>query len=660
MGAIKLTAFGGLIPRTSERLIPDTAAQIAINCRLSSGELVPFNAGSKRYTSFKLGPFLSIARIDDGGSHAWLSWPVDTDVVKALLYGTARWCFTGDGEPRITTLADAVSGAGNDYPKTACALGIPRPVKVPSVAPSGGASATLVDRFYACTFYAVWGDVEFEGAVSPVSALTSGKIDATWAITGMDTTPPNSGTVAGAFASGKTTFTDTVDHFLRAGEQVVISGVTMAVTDVTSSKIFKVAGDYSAATGWARKAAFPGTIYRRLYRSTGTTGQFQLVAEGIAGTTYNDVLTNSQIPGDELITSTWDMPPVGLAGLFSLPSGALGGFVGNKVCFSEPLQPHAWPVEYQIQADYPIVGAESFGSGVALATTSWPFIIQGIEPGQMSGQSWKEALPCVSKRSVCSLGDMVIYASQSGLIGVNGGGAVAWSLPYFTEKEFKERMPETMVAAMVERRLYMLYTKANSTRAMIFNLTGDDQYLTEAHFAATEIFSDMTDGHLYYAFDSDIYEFDPVGGYTMSQDWMSKEIVLPMPQNIGAAKVNFIHAIDPAQEAAVLAEIAAIEAANAVMVATGKVNGGWNSIGYNKKLWNGSDLMAPPEVPPTNTVTFNIYADGSLKGSRTVSDNRPFMLPSGYKSDNIAVRVQSQCRIKSIEIGETILSLRQA
>jgi hypothetical protein len=660
MGAIRLTSFGGIIPRASERLIPDNAAQVAVNCRLSSGELIPFNAGAKRYTSAKAGPLLAIHRVEDGGSDAWLAWPHDADVVKASLYGAARWCITGDGEPRITTLASAVSGSGNDYPHTAYTLGTPKPVTAPTVAPTGGVSATTVDRFYAHTFYAEWDGVEFEGAVSPVSALVSGKVDATWQITGMDTTPPNSGTVMGTFASSKTEFTDTVDTFLRVGEQVVIAGDTLTVTDITGSKTFKVAGDYHLATTWARKAAFPGTIYKRLYRSTGTTGQFQLVVEGLTGTTYNDTLTDSQILGDELITASWEMPPTGLTGLFALPSGSIGGFIGNKACFSEPDQPHAWPPEYQMQADYPIVGAECFGSGVALLTTSWPFIIQGIEPGQMSGQSWKEALPCQSKRGVCSLGDMVVFPSTSGIKAASGAGVVDWSLPYFTEKEFKTYMPETMVAAMVERRLYVLYSKDGSTRVLIFNLNGDDQYLTEAHFMADEIHGGMTDGHLYYSFGSDIYEFDPADGYTLSQDWMSKEIILPMPQNLGAAKINFKQAMDPAQIVAINAEIAAIQAANAVMLATGKVHGAWNTIGYNGQRWNGSDLMVPPAVPPANEVTFQLYVDGAVKSSRTVSDNKIFTLPSGYKADNVAVRVQSQCLIKSVEIGETPDSLRRA
>lgn len=659
MGAIRLTAFGGIVPRTSERLIADNAAQIAVNCRLSSGELIPFNAADKIYTSAKAGPLLAIHRIEDGASDAWLTWAYDVDVVKASLYGTARWCYTGDGEPRITTLADAISGGGNDYPHTAYTLGTPKPVTAPTVGHSGG-TGSAASRYYAYTFYAVWGDVEFEGAVSPLSTFTTGKVDGTWAITGMDSTPPNSGTVTGAYASSKTEFTDTVDHFLRVGEQVVISSTLLTVTDITSTKKFKVAGDYSAAVAWARKAAFPGTIYRRLYRSTGTTGQFQLVADQadggaawVSAVAYNDTLTDAQIPGDELITADWDMPPVGLTGLFALPSGSLGGFVGNRAYFSEPDQPHAWPSNYQMQADYPIVGADCFGSGVALATTSWPFVIQGVEPGQMSGQSWKEALPCASKRSVLSLGDMVLYASTPGLIAVSGPGASIWSASYFTEHEFKECLPETMVSALVERRLYVRYTKDDVTKTLIFNLNGDDPYLTEAHFDADDIHGDMTDGHLYFSWGQDVYEFDPDNGYAMSQDWMGKEIVMPAPVNLGAAKVSFTQATDPDQASAIAAEIVAVEAANAALMVAGNVHGAWNAKGWNTLRWNGSDLEIPPEAPPANEVNFMLYAAGILRATKTVTDNRIFRLPTGYKEDTVAVRVQSQCRIKSIELGET-------
>lgn len=654
MGDITLTAFGGILPRTSDRLLPDNAAQVAVNCRLSSGELVPFNAGAKRYSSAKTWPLLTIERILDAGAEAWLAWPIDVDVVKAPLYGTGRWCFTGDGEPRITTRADAVSGAGNDYPHTAYTLGTPKPVTAPTVTPSGGVGST-VDRYYGYSFYEIWGDLELEGALSPISGLSSGKVDGTWAITAMDATPPNSGTVVGVYASSETEFTDTVPHWLRVGEQVVIAGATLTVTAVTNTLKFKVAGDYSAATAWARKAAFPGTIKKRLYRTTGTTGQWQLVAEGITGTTYSDTLTDAQIPGDELISATWEMPPVGLQGLFWLPSGALGGFIGNKACFSEPNQPHAFPPEYEIVCDYDIVAAECFGSGVVLATEAAPFVIQGVTPGQMSGESFKKALPCLSKRSIVSIGDMVLYASAVGFVSVSAAGVAIWSRDYFTDQEFADYAPATMVGAVGKDRVFFRYTKNDIVRVLVFNLETPE--LIEAHIDAADIHCDKTTDTLYYSNGSDIYEFAPATGYAMTQDWQSKEFVLSAPKNLGAAKVTFDQAIDPVQSAAIAAEITAIQAANAALLTAGKINGAWATFGYAKQGWNGSDLEAPPAQPPANQVTFHLYADGDLKLARTVSNSKPFKLPSGYKASRVSVRVMSQCRVRRIELGDTMKSL---
>lgn len=656
MGAIKIppegVGFGGIVPRTSERLLQANAAQIAVNCWVSSGELVPIKDGVVRYTAAIDGPMVAIHRIVENGVEAWLTWPFDTDVVKAPLFGTARWCYTGDGEPRITTLADATDGGGNAYPAVAFVLGIPKPLTKPTVTPDASGSGSTVERYYRYTFYAEWGDIELEGGASPISALTSGKIDDTWAITNMDASPPNGGTVTGVYASGETEFTDSVDHWLRDGEEVVVGGDTLTVT-VTGAATFKVDGDYSAETTWARKAEFPGTIKRRLYRTTGTTGQWQLVADGITGTTYDDTLTDAQIPGDELISADWDMPPVGLRGIFTLPSGALGGFVGNQLRFSEPNQPHAWPERYAMQADYEIVAAGCFGSGVIAATGSRPFMVQGVTPGQMAGESWEEALPCVNKRSLVSVGDMVLYASPIGYVNAGPAGVSVWSANYFTEREWRDLVPETMVACVAGRRVFVRYEVDGSQRTLVFSLM-DSSYLVEAHFSSADIWGDPEDSRMYYSYESSVLEFDVSTAYALSQDWMSKEIVLPAPRNLGAARVDFIEAIDPVQAAAIETLIAQIEAANAAAVLSGDTGGAWEDYGYESGYgYASSSIEDVPTEPPSNQVVFMFYVNGTLKASRTVSNRKPFSLPSGYKSRNVAVRVSSQCQIIGIELGGT-------
>lgn len=657
MGAIRLTQFGGIVPRTSERLIPDNAAQIAANVRLTDGELVPTYDAKTVYTTGKSGDQLAMFRASDGASYAWLTWPYDVDAVRSPLSGTTKWIFTGDGEPRITTLAMAISGGGTSYPNTYYTLGIPKPVNAPGVSHSGGTGAA-VSRVYVYTFFSQWGE---ESAPSPANVLADGKVDGTWAITGMDAVPVNSGTVSGAFASGETTFDNTTPHWLRVGEEVVIDSVTLVVTAVPTVATFKVAGDYHASTAWARKAPWNTTsMKRRLYRSAGTNATYQLVNDDV-GTTYDDTLSDAEIMGDEMISDGWLPPPVGLKGIFMLPSGSWCGFVGNTLHFSEPYQPHACVAEYEMSAMNEIVSAASYGTGIGVGTTVSPYIITGVDPGQMSGVDWPEVLPCQSKRSLVSVGDMVLYSSPMGMISLSASGAAIWSLGYFTDQEWKALNAETMVAAYAGRRLFMHYVDDYSNHgALVFNLLGDSSVLTEAAFHADEMYSDAVTGKLYFMSGQEIKEYDNDEQYVSILDWMSKEFVLPKPQNLGAAKVDFDSAFDAAQAALIEAAIAAIEASNAAILATGNAHGSWNSRRYNQVGWNASELQQPPSLPPTNQVSFSLYVDGALKFSKVVTSGSAFRLPGGYKTDRVAVRVVSQCRIRGIAIGETMKSLEMA
>jgi len=654
--AVRLTNFGGIVPRTSRRLVGDHVAQIAANCKLSSGELIPFNAPKKQAATAAQNCLTLYRAAENASSYHWMSFAQDVDIVKAPLFGKAKFCWTGDGEPRIADMT--ALGAGTAY-----TLGTPKPVTAPSVTPTGGVAANT-ERWYTYTFIAKWDDVELEGAKAPLTGPVTGKPDGTWAITNMDATPINGGS---GTASGQV-FTASAPHWLRIGEQVTILSALRTVTAVAGLTFTVDGSAITGATTWARKAPFPGTITKNLYRSTGTSGQFQLVAENIAGTTFNDTLTDGQIPGDELISADWDMPPVGLKGLCVLPSGALCGFLGNKVYFSEPNQPQAWPGSYALTSDFPVAAVASFGTGVLAATNSRPFIITGTEPGQMYGQAWEEVLPCLSKKSMVSLGDMAIYAAPVGLVAVNSSGAQLWSQAYFTETEWKRLNPASMLSAYAARRLYVRYANGDAVRTLTFNLNGDNNYLTEIQFDADTLYADDTTGELYFARLGGIYLHDPDDGFAMAQDWMSKEIVLPKPGNLSAAKVNFDLSIDPAQQAAIEAEIAATIAHNAPLLASGNVRGAWNAKPYggaNAVGINGSILKMPPEAPPQNEVTFQLYRgtpnkEMTLVAARTVTDSKPFRLPSGYKAESIAVRVISQCPIKSIELGASPSDLATA
>jgi len=668
---IKFAPFGGLFPLIGKRLLPPTAAQRAINIKLQSGELRPLREPGLSYVPLtpKTNPALSIFKARNGTSSSdWFSWPVDVDCVRAPLPTdvTSRFCWTGDGVPKMAVYTSAVVGSTNNFPLAASefTLGVPTPQTAPTVTPSGGV-ATDVTRFYCYTFETALGE---ESSPSPLSLSATGKPDGTWAIAAMDTAPANSGVGTAAFSS-VTTFTATAaaKHWLRVGDSVVLSNAsptvlgTFTVASVPSASTFTVAGNYATAVSWSRSTPWNiSGMTKNLYRTTGTTGVFQLInATGVAvaTTTYSDTLSDSLIAGDDLVSVGWVPPPVGLTGLCVHSSGALVGFVNNLLCFSEPTQPHAWPTAYQLSSGFNGVGLATSGSTIIMATAGTPFVVTGTEPLSMSGENVPGMYPCLSKRSVISYAGGVLYASKHGLISAGPSGAALFTKPFYTRDEWDDLNPSTMVCATANERMYVAYDNdAGTKKILIF----DGELHTTADVSAYELYTDEATGELYLTTSEGILLWDDPDKVVLFSDWMSKEFVFPAPVNLGAAKVDFDLVIDPAQQAAIDAAQAVVVAANAALIAASPqaVKGSINASIVSAYPINGSAMVAYPENAVTNEVTFNLYSDDTLLATRTVSNNTAFRLPAGYKRDVFHIEVLAQCNIKEVRIAETMIGLK--
>lgn len=668
---MKITGFRGVLPRTSPRLIDDAAAETAENIVLTSGEARPLAQPLAIYDPTKVGVKNTIYKADD---NYWFTWTQDVDVARSPLPGTVKWAYTGENEPRMTTLALAITGTGDNYPAACRVLGVPNPVTSPTVSPSGG---TLVDvsRYYVYTFYDDWNQ---ESGISPLSTLTTGKPDGTWAISGMDIAPANTGDITAiTYVGTAVTITTTNAHFNRVGEMVTLAGVTtvtnvngtwkltaanFAAKTMTFSVTTAPTGVYNNATdttdSWTRVASH-GTCTKRLYRTSGTTAQFQLVAEGITLTTYSDTLSDSLIPGDELISTDWAMPPVDLTSLINLPSGAMCGLSGNEVCFSEPFQPHAWPANYRLSTKYPGVAVGLFTSGVVVGTTGTPEVLLGHEPGQMTGQPVSGAYPCLSKRSMVSLGDRVAYATAHGLATIGDTGVDLLTKDTYTRDEWDTLTPASMVAASVRGRLYLM-TYGAGDQLLIFDYL-DGTGLTTSDVSANELYADDVTGKLYISdvTNQDVREFDPVDGIYMSMTWKSKEFVIPEPINLGAARINFASRLSAAQSAALLAAQAAIVSSNSALLTAGDIGGELNGNELNALAVNESELQPVPSVEAA-LVTFTLFSKGVAVYSTTVDHSNPFRLPSGYKSDTYSFEVKGQVLVKSIDAAETMLGMKGA
>lgn len=181
MAGIKLEGFQGLIPRTSERLLPNMAASVARNTKLLNGEIRGFRDPTELANlTGQTSELRRAFRVPDTPNDAYIAFSSrDVDVVRSPLVNDAfdRYFWAGDGRPKMNTAARIKNGDAEYY------LGVPTSTNAPAVAPPAGSDST---RAYVYTFVSAYGE---EGPPSPPTIATGNA--GTWALTAMDTSVPD-------------------------------------------------------------------------------------------------------------------------------------------------------------------------------------------------------------------------------------------------------------------------------------------------------------------------------------------------------------------------------------------------------------------------------------------------------------------------------------
>lgn len=116
---MKITRYGGIAPRYATELLPDGYGQIALNSKITSGDLVPYRQPLALLTAPIPVP-LTVFPIVINAAFYWMMWATDVDVVRSPVttLTTQRFYYTGDGVPKVTDLNRAtfftvVTQAGN-------------------------------------------------------------------------------------------------------------------------------------------------------------------------------------------------------------------------------------------------------------------------------------------------------------------------------------------------------------------------------------------------------------------------------------------------------------------------------------------------------------------------------------------------------------------
>jgi hypothetical protein len=414
MTAISVKQFGGIKPIISARMLGANEAQTALNAKLVSGSLLPMKGATTLQALQSSNP-ATIFRYGTSSTETnyWLEFAQDTDVMRSPI--------AQDQYDRLYW----TNGSG-----------VPRYAPNSMILQAGSGA-------YPRASYQL-------GIPAPTTA------------------PTLSSTTAPATSDTPETRTYVTTYVSAYGEEGPPSPAANLVTikpdtSVTLTLPGNPSGSYNI------------TLVR-IYRSSavGSSAQFQFVDEvPVANGSYTDSKLQSAL-GEVLPSTDWVAPPAGLKGLRLMANGAAVGFVGKTLYFSEPYLPHAWPHEYPI--DYDIIGIATYGQYVAVITTSFPYLFNGIDPAAMSSSKLPLPQAGTSKRSIIETGNGVLYSSPDGMVEIGTTNDVV-TRGIFSREQWQAYNPSSIEAYTYNGRIHCFYN--NGTRGvLVFDFMGQGAVLT--------------------------------------------------------------------------------------------------------------------------------------------------------------------------------------
>jgi hypothetical protein len=605
---IKLEMFQGLAPRVSDRLLAPMAATVAQNTKLLNGEIRGFRA-PREITRFD--EYFTVRRafvVPDEGDYYDDKW---------LVFGNRNVDVVRS--PLVNDAFDRyyIAGGGERTTMTTYSRihnGLPPlilGVPRPVNAPTVVPGSVGSDvRSYVYTFVSAYGE---EGQPSDPT-LVDGDGTSTWAISGMDTTVPNA-----------------------------------ADRNIVKKRIYRtVAGEVSTA--------------------------FFFVAEvALNVATYNDNQPDTTVASNQLLESTtWAEPPADLDGIVAMPNGYLIGWKGRRLLFSEPYRPHAWPAEYELSTEFPIVGAAVWGSTVVIGTESKPYFGQGTTPAGFTLEKMDAVEPCLSKRSMVATTAGVYYASINGLVMANSGGAQVITQDILTKEEWAAYNPSNIFAAQLGLQYIAFYDGSNG---LVFTPTEPTvKLVTLSGFSGVVgIETDRYTGNVNLIYQDRLWEWDPEQVERFFWRWQSKVYQTPTPVNFGAIRIQFDatdnDVSDDAREYYGTYNNALFAAGVPIDTLGGHVLCGFPAQAAGEVLdWTEPEIRQPLcggllydigfQSVQTPAVRCTLYAwDKSgnrfVAFDRVVSTERILRPSTGFKSDRWQVELTGNTTVYSVQIAET-------
>jgi hypothetical protein len=398
-------------------------------------------------------------------------------------------------------------------------------------------------------------------------------------------------------------------------------------------------------------------LYRTVTDSNGNATYYQVTEVPInpVGTvTISDSATDAVVTANLVLnTIGYAPPPAGLQGVVMMANGIAAGFTNSReVWFSAAYLPHAWPPQYALTVDYPIVGLTANGSSLNIVTQGSPFIATGVTPDTMTIGKISANEPCISRGSIVASGDGAYYASPNGVQLLNSGGTQNVTQGVY-EKEFHYSLLPPQWAAAFYGSAYAVFIKGAPIPSVAMDdLTSNADTLGYYGFVmdnpsidpnvpftylrfpiqVTNAYSDELSGQIFMLMSNgSIMQWNPPEGNPgtttlRSWQWKTKKFRFTTPQQFAAFLTLFV--VPPE-----------------VQITLGVRNTAQNQI-YNQA---------------TQYMIIRVYADGNPIVVREIQKSGEVLtIPGGFKAELWEFQFEGQISLEFFKVASSIKELRAA
>jgi len=344
---------------------------------------------------------------------------------------------------------------------------------------------------------------------------------------------------------------------------------------------------------------------KRIYRATigSSTAGWQFVDEiPLAQATFTDSTLTQNLSQTIAISESYYPPPDAMTGIRAMPSGSVVGFVKNRLIPSEPYLMHAYNPDYQRIIEYPIVCIEIVGQTALVLTEGVPYLYTGSHPSSATPDKLGGHLSCMSKRGALEINGMVYWPTPEGIAAFNlTDGAGLTTVGLLDMDSWAHYAPASINAYMVQGWYIGFYNTGTVAAGFMFNPATREFVDLDLH--ATAGFNDLSQGKLYLQVGDTIAQWDSDAENNLTLYYKTRPEPLPYPC----------------------------------------------CMGYGRVLARGYPI------------TFGLYdRNDRLIKTISVKDREPFVIGSGYLSDEYAVDVSGKHQVDWIGLGETIFDIEEA